>query len=101
MAAGKDQTQPVVLYPFVIELGLLDGRIDPPQDRDKRGIEFCPPTETVDGPESPGRHKPGTRVGGRSIHGPAIDRRGKRILHGFLGEVEIAEQADQRSEDAA
>jgi hypothetical protein len=30
-----------------------------------------------------------------------VGRDGKRLLRGFLGDVEVAEEADQRSEDVA
>jgi hypothetical protein len=41
------------------------------------------------------------RVGGDSVARPALrgDREG--LLRGFLGEVEVAEEADERREDAA
>jgi hypothetical protein len=47
------------------------------------------------------RHQPGARVGGGSVARPTFrgDREG--LLCGFLGEVEVAEEADQCSEDAA
>jgi uncharacterized membrane protein len=32
---------------------------------------------------------------------PALGRARERLLSGFLGEVEVAEEADQRREDAA
>ncbi len=32
---------------------------------------------------------------------PALGCDRKRLLRGFLGEIEVAEEADQRSEDAA
>jgi len=37
----------------------------------------------------------------RALAGPAFRRRREGLLRGFLGEVEVAEEADQRSEDAA
>ena len=47
------------------------------------------------------RHQPGARVGGDSVARPALrgDREG--LLRGLLGEVEVAEEADQGSEDIA
>ena len=38
---------------------------------------------------------------GRAVAWPALRRDRERLLGGFLGEVEVAEEADQRSEDAA
>ena len=43
-------------------------------------------------------HAPGL-VGG-SVEWPALGRDRERLLRGFLGEVEVAEEADERSEDA-
>jgi len=40
-------------------------------------------------------------VGGRFIMGPALRGDRERLLVGFLGEVEVAEEADQAGEDAA
>jgi hypothetical protein len=41
------------------------------------------------------------RVGGRPFAGPPLGRDCERLLGGFLGEVEVAEEADQAGEDAA
>ena len=41
------------------------------------------------------------RVGGRAVARPALGRDRERLLGGFLGEVEVAEEADQAGEDAA
>ena len=38
---------------------------------------------------------------GRPLSGPALGGDGERLLRGFLGEVEVAEEADRRSEDAS
>jgi len=43
----------------------------------------------------------GARVGGRPVARPAGGGDRERLLGGFLGEVEVAEEADQRREDAA
>ena len=44
-------------------------------------------------------HAPG--FVGRAVARPALGGDRERLLRGFLGEVEVAEEADQRSEDAA
>jgi hypothetical protein len=50
----------------------------------------------------PGRgHEPRTGVGGRPVSGPALGRDRERLLGRFLGEIEVAEEADQAREDAA
>src|SRR2546423_1790385 len=55
--------------------------------------------DAIDGSIPRRPHEPGARVGGGSFAGPTLrgDREG--LLRGFLGEVEVAEEADQRSED--
>ena len=37
---------------------------------------------------------------GNAVAGPAFGGDRERLLRGFLGELEVAEEADQRSEDA-
>ena len=46
-------------------------------------------------------HEPRPRIRGRALARPALGRDGERLLRGFLGAVEVAEEADQRSEDPA
>jgi hypothetical protein len=57
--------------------------------------------DAVDGPVARRRHQPGARVGRRSVAGPALRGDRERLLRGLLGEVEVAEEADQGSEDVA
>jgi hypothetical protein len=40
-------------------------------------------------------------VGGRPVAGPALGGDRERLLRGFLGELEVAEEADERRQDAA
>jgi hypothetical protein len=40
-------------------------------------------------------------VGRRPLPGPALGGRRERLLGGLLGEVEVAEEADEDGEDAA
>jgi hypothetical protein len=46
-------------------------------------------------------HQPGARIGRRPVARPAFGGDRERLLGGFLCEVEVAEEADQRCEDAA
>src|SRR5262249_47555384 len=57
--------------------------------------------DAVDGAVARGRHEPGARVRGLSLARPALCRDGEGLLGGFLGEVEVAEEADQGGEDAS
>src|SRR5206468_3590426 len=54
----------------------------------------------VDGTAPGGGDQPGARVRGGAVTRPALGRRREGLLRGFLGEIEVAEEADQRSEDA-
>jgi hypothetical protein len=46
-----------------------------------------------------GRRQPRARIARQPFAGPALGGRRKRLLRGFLGEIEVAEEADQRRED--
>jgi hypothetical protein len=55
--------------------------------------------DAVDRPV-PGRgDQPGTGVGGLALARPALGGDRKGLRRGLLGEVEVAEEADQRRED--
>jgi hypothetical protein len=45
------------------------------------------------------RRQPRARVARQPVAGPALRGRRERLLRGFLGEIEVAEEADQRRED--
>jgi hypothetical protein len=47
------------------------------------------------------RHEPRARAGRQPLSRPSLGSDRKGLLRGFLGEVEVAEEADQRREDAA
>jgi hypothetical protein len=64
-------------------------------------LEGAIPADAVDGAVPPGRDQPGVRVVGRAASRPAFRGDRERFLRGFLGEVEIAEEADQAREDPA
>jgi hypothetical protein len=57
--------------------------------------------DAVDRPVPRRRNEPRARVVGRAVSGPALGGDRERLLRGFLGEVEVAEEADQCCEDAA
>src|SRR5262249_39647240 len=58
-------------------------------------------TQAVDGPVARRGGQPGARVRGLAGTRPALGRDRERLLSGLLGEVEVAEEADQVGEDAA
>ena len=65
------------------------------------GGEYAVSADPVDRPVAGGRHQPRAGVGGNAVPGPALGRCQKRFLTGILGEVEIAEEADQGSQHAS
>jgi hypothetical protein len=67
----------------------------------ERGIESRPAAERVDGLEAAGGDQPGPGIPGNAFLGPALHRRGERFLHCFLGQIEVAEQADESREHSA
>jgi hypothetical protein len=48
-----------------------------------------------------GGHQPGARVGGDPVARPALCGDRERFLSCFLGEIEVAKEADQAGEDAS
>jgi hypothetical protein len=57
--------------------------------------------DTVDGAPPCGGDEPCGGAGRRPFARPTLGGDGERLLRGFLGEVKVAEEADQRSEDAS
>ncbi len=57
-------------------------------------------SDAIDGSVARGRHQPGARVVGDPIAWPSGRRDRECLLRGFLGEIEVAEEADQRSQNA-
>ena len=77
-------------------------------DRDVGGVadvvervETRAPPHAVDRLETSGRHQPGARIGGHAVARPLLQRRPEGIVQRFLGDVEVAQQADQRGEHTA
>jgi hypothetical protein len=57
--------------------------------------------DPVDRPVASGGDEPGARVVRRPLARPALGGDRERLLSGLLGELEVAEEADQVGEDAA
>jgi hypothetical protein len=57
--------------------------------------------EAVDCAIAGGGDEPGARALRRAVSRPALGRDRERLLSGLLGEVEVAEEADQGGEDAS
>src|SRR5215211_4331288 len=96
MAARKEQLEPLVPNRRVLRL-LLHGLRHLEQAR--LLSEDAVAADAVDRAVSCGRHEPGSRMRGRPLARPARGGDRERLLRGFLGEVEVAEEADQAGED--
>ena len=102
MAAGEDQPQPVVLEALVVALGGVTCRVgEPLRELGLRPVEPRPSAHRVDGLEAAGRDEPRPGLLGDSFLRPALHRRREGVVERLLGEVEVAEEADQGGEDAA
>jgi hypothetical protein len=79
--------------------GLLHGLryLEQPGLRRERAVA----PDAVDRPVARGGDKPGPRVVGRPVARPAFGGGRERLLRGFLGELKVAEEADQRREEPA
>jgi hypothetical protein len=98
MAAREDELESFVRDGGFVHV-VLDGGRDVQQGRPLSEVALS--ANAVDRAVSGRGEKPGTRVGGDPLAGPARRRNRERLLGGFLGEIEIAEEADQAREDAA
>jgi hypothetical protein len=98
MAAHEDELQALVGDRRLVQLILHGFRhVEQAGLREKRAITADP----VDRPVARGRYEPGARVVGCPVARPALGGDRERVLGGFLGEVEVAEEADQAGEDTA
>jgi hypothetical protein len=62
----------------------------------------CPvAADAVDRPVARGCDEPRARVRRDAVAWPALGGNGERLLRGLLGEIEVAEEADQRCKDAS
>src|ERR1700704_3434202 len=102
MAAGEDQAQHVVAEGIVVLLR----RYDLPRDLGL-GLEvpaFRPeqdlPAQAIDRLVTSDIDQPGARVRRHAGGRPLLDRCRERLQQGLLRELEIADEADQRREDA-
>ncbi len=97
MAAGEEQLEPLVGDRRVVQ-GVLHGLRHVEQAGLRRERAIAP--DPVDRAVARGGHQPGARIGGRPLAGPALGGDRERLLGGLLGELEVAEEADQRREYA-
>src|SRR5271170_208912 len=103
MAAGKDETEAVVLK-AVLFLGAFRRtrlRFEIAHELGLRGIKSCPSTQSIDGFESGRRNQPGSRIAGYSVPRPQAQRSRKGFVHRLLSKIKITEQADQSCQDSS
>ena len=82
---------------------LLDGSSPRVQQRRLRvpvGARRLAP-QAVDRPVARGRDDPAGRARREAVRRPALDRRGERVRDGVLGDVDVAEDADEDRDRAA
>ena len=98
MAAREDQLQPLVGKRRLLHLVLHGlGHLEQARLLGERAVA----AQAVDRAVAGGDRQPGARIGRRAVARPALGGDRERLLSGLLGEVEVAEEADQAGEDAA
>jgi hypothetical protein len=99
MAAGEHELQPLVGDRRLVQLvhGRLRWELELPQLARERPVA----PDAVDRAVARRRRQPRARVLRRALARPALGRERERLLRGLLGELEVAEEADQAGEDAA
>src|SRR6267143_321048 len=95
VAAGEDEAQPVVGDGVILGFCKLLRHVYLIADL---ATALAHPVDRL---ESARRNQPRARVRRCPFDRPALERRRERILKRLLGEIEVAEQADQGGEDAA
>jgi hypothetical protein len=98
VTAREDELEPLVGNRRLVQVVLRGfGNLEEARLRDQRSLAPDP----VDRAVPRGRDEPRSRVRRRAVARPALGGDRERLLRGFLGEVEVAEEADQGCDDAA
>ncbi len=102
MAAREDQAELVVLNALLVGPGrrILDGDVGRVPHIVKR-VEALAASQAVDGLEASGGYEPCARIGRHTVPRPLLDGCPEGVVQRFLGDVEVAEQADQRGQHAS
>jgi hypothetical protein len=91
MAAGEDQSQPVVLDALIAPLRRITRcGVGALRESGQRCIEPRAPPHGVDGLETPSRNEPRSRIVGHAFLWPLIERSRESIVQRLLGEIEVA-----------
>ena len=102
MAAGENQPKPIIRDFGRVVVGLLDGPVEP---RRPVGVEcfgrLLPAPQPVDGFVTRGLDDPGAWKLGHAGVAPLVHGSRKRFLSCLFGQIEVAEEPDQRGHDPA
>jgi hypothetical protein len=98
MTAGEHQ-----LEPLVGEGHLLDFVLGGLAYLEQAGLgrQRAVAAKAVDCPVTRCSRQPGARIGWDPVARPALGSDRERLLRGFLGEIEVAEKANQRGQNSA
>jgi hypothetical protein len=101
MAAGENEPQAIVLDRLAVRwTGLVDDGIHLLGDILYR-VETRTPAYAIDGLEATGGYQPRARIRRDAVARPLLERRPESIVQRLLGEIEVAQQPDQRGEDSS
>ncbi len=102
MAASEDQPQHVVIEHRIVAgfASVGRGEFDFAQQLLLLAAKRDLAADAVDRLVAPDIDQPCARIGGRLPGRPVLECDRERILQGVLGEIEIADQADQRRQRA-
>ena len=98
VAAGEDQLEPLV---GKVVSSIVSSAASGTSSRRVLSGEGALAADAVDGPVAGRGHRARPGVGRHAVARPALRRDRERLLRGLLGEVEVAEEADQAGQDAA
>jgi hypothetical protein len=99
VAAREEELQPLVGNRRLVHVvrGARDGEVEELRLRRQRPVAPDP----VDCAVASGGDEPAPRILRRAVPRPTLGRDRECLLRGLLGELEIAEETDQRGDDAA
>jgi hypothetical protein len=101
MAAGENEPQAIVLDGFAVRWsGLVDDCFHLLGDILHR-VEPRASAYAIDGLEAPGGYQPRARIRRNAVARPLLECRPESNVQRLLGEIEVAQQPDQRGEDAS
>ena len=81
--------------------GVVRVGVEPLGELPQRRVEPGAPAQAVDGLEAAGRDEPRAGIGGHAVARPLLDGGREGLVKRLLGQIEVAEEADQGGEDAA